>query len=60
MIFQQSADGKCRFLRLLINHDWALEHLVVDMNGDMTCADYNTITITSQPSFSQILWIELL
>ena len=43
--------GKCRFLRLLINHDWALEPLVVDVNGDMTRADYDTIIVTSQPSY---------
>ncbi|KAG0572004.1 hypothetical protein KC19_VG060900 [Ceratodon purpureus] len=32
--------GFLRFLRLLINHEWALEPLVVDVNGDLTPNDY--------------------
>lgn len=36
--------GFLRFLQLLVNHEWALEPLVVDVNGDLTPNDYSKIT----------------
>lgn len=35
--------GFLRFLHLLINHEWALEPLVVDVNGDLTPNDHAKI-----------------
>ena len=36
---------QCRFLHLLINHVWALEPLVVDVNGDLTPDDHIKIMV---------------
>jgi len=34
-----------RFLQLLVNHEWDLEPLVVDVNGDLTTNDYTKIMV---------------